>query len=155
VEVGKSKLEDFADSHSPACHQFKHQPVSDFRGSEYDFIDGFFVDYIPMGFAFWAVQLFKQRMVTGIIKLNFQIIESEIEEGGNIGKTAAFCVRLTAFRNLIEKSQDMVLGNLPKDHFPVILAKFYRDEFIRPNGIFFLSWYGDNPTIILPLLKPS
>ena len=110
LKIHESELQHCADPHASPGHQFEHQPVPRFGGSENDFIDSLFLDDFPFRDHPLAILFTDHRRIAWIMQTVIQIVTDEIEEGTNVGVADALGVGLVTFGESIQKPQDIING---------------------------------------------
>jgi len=66
-------------------HEFQYQPVPGFHGPENDFINGLFLQDIPMDRSFYPKHLFHYGNVAGIMERFINVVTDKIEKCGELG----------------------------------------------------------------------
>ncbi len=77
-------------------HQFKHQPIPRFGGSEKDLVHRLFFKDFPFRDDSFAILFTDHWRIAGIMQTMVQVVADEIEKGTNVGVANALNVGLVA-----------------------------------------------------------
>lgn len=82
MDICRSQVQDFADSHAAAGHQFQHQPISGVCRTEDDLINRLLIDDVPLDRLGPLEDLPDDGRVAWVGKSRQDGVDAEILEGG-------------------------------------------------------------------------
>jgi len=85
IHIQGGKLQDLPHPHATSGHEFQHEAVAHFGGSENDLVNDFLFMDLPLGQLSRSKELFQHGGFTGILELSVQIIADKVKEGLEIG----------------------------------------------------------------------
>ena len=81
LNIVGGQLQDFPDAHAPAGHELQHEPIALVCRSENDLVDHVLFQDLGLAELLAAEHLTQSLVVAGILKLRFEGVSDEIEEG--------------------------------------------------------------------------